>query len=218
MDCNSSPKIFVVRHTHTLHTYTNQPLPHRPAQPSPAWQAQDPQASSWTSDLHALQLQGRLCLSAVLDTCWHGSLTEKLLVLLLTLHVRYPACTLNMAQGQSLWFLIWGQLAAVTRVFVICCSLVPDVLHNCKACISYVTIFFLLLLCFSAHISIILVINGQILSKSPLPEPSGRLCTSSCNVFLCCVKACSELNFLGDKLSIIALCFCNWLSNFICAF
>lgn len=58
------------------------------------------------------------------------------------LHVRYPTCTEDMAQGQSLGFLIWGQLAAVTRVFVICYSPASDVLHNCEACFGYVTNFF----------------------------------------------------------------------------
>lgn len=124
MDCNSSSKNFVVRHSHTLHTHVNPPLPHRPAQPSAAWQVQDTQASSWTSDLHTSWLKCRFCLNAVLDTCWHVSLTEELLVLLLCCRsgiqhalktwLRASLCD---SSSEAIWQLSPGFLSSVVLVF-----------------------------------------------------------------------------------------------------
>lgn len=194
----------------------NQPLP---TDQHSSVQHDRPRTLKWTGDLHTVEMQCRLCLSTVLDTCWHGSLTEELLFLLLccmsgiqhALRTWFRASLCDSSSAPS-WQLSPGFLSSSVPLFLMSYTTV-------RHCVGYVTIFFALLHCFSAHISMIKsVINGQILSKSPLCEPSGRLCPSSCNVFLRCVKACSELNFLGDKLSIIALCFCNWVSNFICAF
>lgn len=218
MDCNSSSKIFVVRDTHTLHTSVNQPLPHGSAQTSPTWQAQDTQASCWTNYLHTPWLQCRLCLKRVLDFSWHMSLTEELLVLLFCCMsgiqhaLRTWLCaSLCDSSSEASWQLSPGFLSSAVPLYQMSYTTV-------KLALVMWQLFSLLLLCFSAHISMISVRNGQILSKSLLPEPSGRLCPSSYNVFLCCVKVCSDFNFLGGKLSIIELCFCNQMSNFIYAF
>lgn len=194
----------------------NQPLPHRPAQPNAVWQAQDTQASSWTSDLHTSWLKCRLCLNSVLDTCWRVSLTEELLVLLLCCRsgiqhalrtwLRASLCD---SSSEAIWQLSPEVLSSVVPLFQMSYT-------TAKLALVMWQVFF----CSFFVFQLVFQWSNQLemgkFCQSPLHEPSGSLCPSSCNVFLCCIKVYSELNFLGDQL--IALWFCIQVSNFICMF